>query len=60
MPLSYSNDMNFLCLKKIRNYSDGTLQKDGEHFSSHEVLIRRVQEAFKRFVESTEQSCRQR
>ncbi|KAG0520299.1 hypothetical protein BDA96_08G062200 [Sorghum bicolor] len=36
------------------------LEKDGEGFSSHEVLVRRVQEAFKRFAESTEQSCRQR
>uniref|UniRef100_A0A804ULC3 Dynamin-like protein ARC5 n=1 Tax=Zea mays TaxID=4577 RepID=A0A804ULC3_MAIZE len=47
-------------LKRLIPISVYLLEKDGEHFSSHEVLIRRVQEAFKRFVESTEQSCRQR
>lgn len=47
-------------LKRLIPISVYLLEKDGEHFNSHEVLIRRVQEAFKRFVESTEQSCRQR
>lgn len=35
-------------------------QKDAEHFSSHDVLVKRVQAAFNRFAESTEQSCRER
>ncbi|CAD6270357.1 unnamed protein product [Miscanthus lutarioriparius] len=47
-------------LKRLIPISVYLLEKDGEHFSSHEVLVRRVQEAFKRFAESTEQSCRQR
>jgi hypothetical protein len=35
-------------------------QKDAEHFSSHDVLVKRVQAAFDKFAESTEQSCRER
>ena len=46
--------------KDLHNTLDGPLQKDGEHFSGHEVLVRRVQATFRRFVESTEQSCRER
>ncbi|CAL4896661.1 unnamed protein product [Urochloa decumbens] len=47
-------------LKRLIPISVYLLEKDGEHFSSHEVLVRRVQAAFKRFAESTEQSCRER
>jgi hypothetical protein len=62
--LSLSN-LNIICifllfLKLLHNTLDGPLQKDGERFSSHEVLVRRVQAEFKRFAESTEQSCRER
>ncbi|XP_039835821.1 dynamin-like protein ARC5 isoform X2 [Panicum virgatum] len=47
-------------LKRLIPISVYLLEKDGEHFSGHEVLVRRVQAAFRRFVESTEQSCRER
>ncbi|KAF8658125.1 hypothetical protein HU200_059591 [Digitaria exilis] len=46
-------------LKRLIPISVYLLEKDGESFS-HEVLVRRVQAAFKRFAESTEQSCRER
>ncbi|KAK3136256.1 hypothetical protein QOZ80_5BG0430500 [Eleusine coracana subsp. coracana] len=47
-------------LKRLVPISAYLLEKDGEGFSSHEVLVKRVQAAFKRFAESTEQSCRER
>ncbi|KAG2615162.1 dynamin-like protein ARC5 isoform X2 [Panicum virgatum] len=47
-------------LKRLIPISVYLLEKDGERFSGHEVLVRRVQAAFRRFVESTEQSCRER
>ncbi|WVZ88677.1 hypothetical protein U9M48_035169 [Paspalum notatum var. saurae] len=47
-------------LKRLIPISVYLLEKDGERFSSHEVLVRRVQAAFKKFAESTEQSCRER
>ncbi|KAK3139464.1 hypothetical protein QOZ80_5AG0383680 [Eleusine coracana subsp. coracana] len=47
-------------LKRLIPISAYLLEKDGEGFSSHEVLVKRVQAAFKRFAESTEQSCRER
>ncbi|CAN6344578.1 unnamed protein product [Urochloa humidicola] len=47
-------------LKRLIPISVYLLEKDGEHFSSHEVLARRVQAAFTRFAESTDQSCRER
>ncbi|KAL6641788.1 hypothetical protein ACP70R_019969 [Stipagrostis hirtigluma subsp. patula] len=47
-------------LKRLIPISVYLLEKDGERFSSHEVLVKRVQAAFKRFAESTEQSCRER
>ncbi|TKW07227.1 hypothetical protein SEVIR_7G294000v4 [Setaria viridis] len=47
-------------LKRLIPISVYLLEKDGERFSSHEVLVRRVQAEFKRFAESTEQSCRER
>ncbi|GJN13647.1 hypothetical protein PR202_gb00373 [Eleusine coracana subsp. coracana] len=46
-------------LKRLVPISAYLLEKDGEGFSSHEVLVKRVQAAFKRFAESTEQSCRE-
>ena len=47
-------------LKRLSPISVFLLEKDGEHFSSHDVLVKRVQAAFNRFAESTEQSCRER
>ncbi|CAN6339849.1 unnamed protein product [Urochloa humidicola] len=47
-------------LKRLIQISVYLLEKDDENFSSHEVLVRRVQAAFTRFAESTEQSCRER
>ncbi|KAL6905521.1 hypothetical protein ACP4OV_003122 [Aristida adscensionis] len=47
-------------LKRLVPISVYLLEKDGERFSSHEVLVKRVQVAFMRFAESTEQSCRER
>lgn len=47
-------------LKRLIPISVYLLEKDGERFSNHEVLVRRVQVAFKRFAESTEQSCHER
>ncbi|XP_014758379.1 dynamin-like protein ARC5 isoform X2 [Brachypodium distachyon] len=47
-------------LKRLSPISVFLLEKDGEHFSRHDVLVKRVQAAFNRFAESTEQSCRER
>lgn len=47
-------------LKRLSPISVFLLEKDAEHFSSHDVLVKRVQAAFNRFAESTEQSCRER
>ncbi|TVU51148.1 hypothetical protein EJB05_02556 [Eragrostis curvula] len=47
-------------LKRLIPISVHLLEKDGECFSSHEVLVKRVQAAFQRFAEATEQSCRER
>ncbi|KAM3255541.1 hypothetical protein ACQJBY_048651 [Aegilops geniculata] len=47
-------------LKRLSPISVFLLEKDGEHFSSHDVLVKRAQAAFNRFAESTEQSCRER
>jgi len=41
-------------LKRLIPISVYLLEKDGERFSGHEVLVRRVQATFRRFVESTE------
>ncbi|XP_020106778.1 dynamin-like protein ARC5 [Ananas comosus] len=45
-------------LKRLLPISVYLLQKDGEHLSSHEVFLRRVETAFTNFAESTEGSCR--
>ncbi|XP_047047411.1 dynamin-like protein ARC5 [Lolium rigidum] len=47
-------------LKRLSPISVFLLEKDAEHFSSHDVLVKRVQAAFDKFAESTEQSCRER
>ncbi|KAG8093429.1 hypothetical protein GUJ93_ZPchr0012g20022 [Zizania palustris] len=47
-------------MKRLIPISAFLLEKDGENFSSHDVLVKRVQSAFGRFAESTEQSCRER
>uniref|UniRef100_A0ACD5XNK6 Uncharacterized protein n=1 Tax=Avena sativa TaxID=4498 RepID=A0ACD5XNK6_AVESA len=47
-------------LKRLSPISVFLLAKDDEHFSSHDVLVKRVQAAFDKFAESTEQSCRER
>uniref|UniRef100_A0A0D9XXG1 Dynamin-type G domain-containing protein n=1 Tax=Leersia perrieri TaxID=77586 RepID=A0A0D9XXG1_9ORYZ len=47
-------------MKRLIPISAFLLEKDGENCSSHNILVKRVQAAFDRFAESTEQSCRER
>ncbi|KAF0888179.1 hypothetical protein E2562_010867 [Oryza meyeriana var. granulata] len=47
-------------MKRLIPISAFLLEKDGDNCSSHNVLVKRVQAAFDRFAESTEQSCCER
>ncbi|KAM0888482.1 hypothetical protein ACQ4PT_028310 [Festuca glaucescens] len=58
---NYSRTACVIAVAKARDTFEPFLhQKDAEHFSSHDVLVKRVQAAFDKFAESTEQSCRER
>uniref|UniRef100_A0ACD5Y585 Uncharacterized protein n=1 Tax=Avena sativa TaxID=4498 RepID=A0ACD5Y585_AVESA len=58
---NYSRTACVIAVAKAHDTFDPFLhQKDDEHFSSHDVLVKRVQAAFDKFAESTEQSCRER
>ncbi|KAK1299844.1 Dynamin-like protein ARC5 [Acorus calamus] len=47
-------------LKRLLPIAVYLLQKDGEYLSGHQMFVRRIENAFHCFAESTERSCREK
>ncbi|KAK1309825.1 Dynamin-like protein ARC5 [Acorus calamus] len=58
---NYSRTACVIAVAKARDTFEPFLhQKDGEYLSGHQMFVRRVENAFHCFAESTERSCREK